>query len=89
MLCCTVLSAVQEFRESRARRIKPIVAFSTETGRAAYQVLAQAADEQEAARLAMGSGTQEMSNDQFDHYVYDLDFQDLAALRQPMQAMQQ
>lgn len=42
---------------ARARRIKPIVAFSTETGRAAYDVLKQAADEEEAAIMSMGWGT--------------------------------
>jgi hypothetical protein len=79
---------VQEFRAARACRIKPIVAFATETGRAAYQVLQQAADDQEAARLSMGTGSQEMTNDQFERYVYDLDFQDLASLRQRMQTLQ-
>jgi len=85
--CCAVLG-LQEFRDGRARRIKPIVAFSTETGRAAYQVLKQAASEEEAARLAMGTGTEEMSNDQFDHYVYDLDYQDLTSLRHLVGALQ-
>lgn len=62
--------------------MRPVVAFSTETGRAAYNVLKQFATEEEAALLSMGAGTEEMSNDQFDRYVYDMEFEDLGRVRQ-------
>jgi hypothetical protein len=75
---------LQEFRTARARRVKPVVAFSTETGRAAYEVLRQAVDEDEAARMAMGWGTDEMTNDQFDRYLYDLNFESLPSIGQPV-----
>jgi hypothetical protein len=65
-----------------------MVAFCNVTGRAAYQVLQQAADDQEAAQNAMGPGTQEMTNQQFDHFAFDPEFEALASLRQPMQTLQ-
>jgi hypothetical protein len=79
-----IVSPSQEFRNARARRVKTVVAFSTETGRAAYEVLRQAVDEDEAARMSMGWGTDEMTNDQFERYLYDLNFESLTSIRQPI-----
>jgi hypothetical protein len=46
-------------------------------GRAAYEVLKHAADEEEAALNSMGWGTEEMTNDQFLHYLYTPEFEPL------------
>jgi hypothetical protein len=57
------------------------VAFSTETGRAAFEVLKNAASEEDAALNSMGWGTREFTNEAFDRYVYDVTFEPLSGLR--------
>lgn len=81
--CVLLLLLLQDFRVARARRVKPVIAFATETGRAAYDVLKEAASEEEAAQMAMGWGTEEMTNEQFEHYVYDLEFEPLGPVQAP------
>jgi 2-polyprenyl-6-methoxyphenol hydroxylase-like FAD-dependent oxidoreductase len=71
------LDALQAWREARAHRVRPIVAFSTVTGRGAYTVAREAASEEEAAVLSMFPGTPEMSNQAFERYLFEQEFEPL------------
>jgi hypothetical protein len=71
----------QAFCQARARRVAPVAAFSTETGRAAFEVLKNAASEEDAALNSMGWCSQEFTNEAFDRYVYDVTFDPLSGLR--------
>lgn len=74
-----LLEALQDFREQRAVRVAPVVAFTTASGKAAYKAKKNASSEEAAAQMSMGGDTEQMTAAEFSEFCCGVNFAPLRA----------
>jgi hypothetical protein len=75
-----LLQRLQAFRAQRAERLKPVVAFTSESGKAAYNAVKGEGSEQAAAEASVrGPDGDSMTADVFTEYCCDVEFERLRA----------
>jgi hypothetical protein len=73
------LEALQEFRFQRAQRMRPVLQFTTESGKAAYTAAkGKDRDEATAAVSVLGNDTKEMTAAQFSEFCCSVEFEKLS-----------
>lgn len=76
---CGLLAALQGFREQRAMRVAPVVAYTTASGKAAYKAKKNASSEEAAAMVSLGGDTEQMTAAEFSEFCCGVNFAPLRA----------
>ena len=74
-----LLQALEVFRQQRAKRVAPVIAFAAASGKASYYPPKDASDEEAATLAANGPGSDEMTVEQFNEYCFCVEFTRLSA----------